>query len=191
MRLQEEYIKRHSLKFSPIYHVNNANIILKLHSRPQVILNINWDATTARLGHYVFNYIKPNHNGYLDGNYFLALSDDYYYQYDEYFSFIRRWVKKLEFTPVKFDQVKLAVWEMFLYCFDGWLAERGLEELVFQATDLSLPAEVRTQAVDSFLCYLEDHDSLVLEIYNSEFRKYEYHYANWLVELILNKDQKC
>jgi hypothetical protein len=113
------------------------------------------------------------------------LSDDNYYQYDEYFSFITRWAKNLEFVPIKSNEVKLAVWEMFLYCFDGWIVERGLEEMVFQAIDLSVSMEKRMYAVDAFLCYLEDYDSLILEIYNSEFRKYEYNYANWLVELIL------
>ena len=188
MRLQEEYIKRHGFNFNPIYHVNNANIILKLHSRPQIVLNINWDVTTTRLGHYVFSYVQPNHDGYVDGNYFLPLSDDGYHQYDEYLSFIMRWVKNLEFVPVKFDEVKLAVWEMFLYCFDGWIAAHELEEMIFQTTNLSIPIEQRMDAVDLFLDYLVDYDSLVLDIYNSEFKKHEYNYANWLVKLILKNE---
>jgi hypothetical protein len=95
-----------------------------------------------------------------------------------------RWVKNLNFVPVKIGQVKLAVWEMFLYCFDGWIVAHDLEEMAFQATDAYLSLEHRSVAVDSFLGHLESYDSLVFEIYNSEFRRYEYDYAEWLVELI-------
>ena len=184
MRLQEEYIKRHNIDFRPIYYVKMANVILKLHTRPQVVVTIKWADTLRRPGYYVFEYFNPNHNGYLDGNYFVPLGDPHYYQYDEYASFIKRWVRNLHFIPVKFSQVRLAVWEMFLYCFDGWIAEHNLEEKVFRATDLSLSEEERLNEVGIFLNFLTTYDSLVLDIYDSEFRKYEYNYADWLSELI-------
>lgn len=184
MQLQEEYIKRHSLNYKPIYYAIDASIILQLHSRPQIVVNIKWEETARNPGCYTFNYLGPNHNGYLYGDYFVQLGDNHYYQYDEYANFIMRWVKNLNFIAIKSSQVKLAVWEMFLYCFDGWIAEHDLERTVFQTTNSSLSAEKRSTAIDSFLDYLETYDSLVLDIYNSEFRKYEYNYANWLVELI-------
>lgn len=184
MRLQEEYINRHNLQYKPIYYVSNANLVLKLKSRPQVVVTIKWEETIRRPGYYVFDYSSPNHNGYRDGNYFLSLGDRHYYQYDEYANFIMRWVKNLNFIPVKSSQVKLAVWEMFLYCFDGWIAENNLVDLAFQATDSSLSEEERCDGIDSFLYHLDSYDSVVSEVYNSEFRQYEYNYANWLVELI-------
>lgn len=195
MRLQEEYIKRHNLNYKPIYYATDASVILQLHSRPQVVVNFKWEETTRYPGYYTFSYLGPNHNGYLDGNYFMQLGDNQYYQYDEYVNFILRWVKNLNFVAIKSDQVKLAVWEIFLYCFDGWIAEHNLEEIAFQATNLSLSAEKRSTAIDSFLNYLKTYDSLIVEIYNVEFRKYECNYATWLVELIdfysVKEGQKC
>lgn len=183
MRLQEEYIKRHNLNYKPIYYATDASVILQLHSRPQVVVNIKWEETARHPGFYKFSYFGPNHNGYLYGNYFIDL-DNQYYKYDEYVNFILRWVKNLNFVAIKSDQVKLAVWEMFLYCFDGWIVEHDLERTLFQATNSSLSIEKRSVAIDSFLDYLEGYDSLVSDIYNSEFRKYEYNYAHWLAELI-------
>lgn len=184
MRLQEEYIKRHNLVFKPIYYVKEANIILNLRSRPQVIVNIKWEETARRPGYYVFTFWNPNHNGYLDGNNFVELGDPHYYQYDEYAKFIMRWAKGLDFTPVKFDQVKLAIWEMFLYCFDGWIAEHNLEEMTFRALDTTSSLEERSNAVDEFIEYLSTYDPLVYDIYFSEFGKYEDNYADWLTEVI-------
>ena len=185
MRLQEEYIKRHNFNFLPIYHVRKANILLKLHSRPQVVVEIRWDEESGRPGFYKFIFLNPNHNGYLDGNYFLQLNNDtHFYQYDQYANFIMRWVKNLEFVPIKFSQVKLAVWEMFLYCFDGWIVEHNLEEKVFRGTDLSLTEEERLNGISDFLDFLASFDTLVYDIYCSEFMKYAYDYAEWLAELI-------
>lgn len=182
MRLQEEYIKRHNLQYKPIYYAREANLILRIRGRPQVVLNIQWEDRSTNPGFYVFDFLNPTHNGYLDGNYLLG--EKKYHQYDEYASYITRWVRHLEFEPVKSSEVKLAVWEMFLYCFDGWIAEHSLEELAFRATDPCLSNEERCEGVDAFLYHLESFDSIVFDIYNVEFRKYEYHYANWLVELI-------
>lgn len=184
MRLQEEYIKRHNLNFKPVYHVRAANVVLKLRSRPQVVVTIQWEDALRRPGYYVFKFLNPNHNGYLDGNYFLEMGDPHYYQYDEYANFILRWVKNLNFVPIKLGQVKLAVWEMFMYCFDGWIAEHGMEEMAFPASDSSLSEQERNDAIERFLDYLSGYDSLVSEIYSSEFRKYELNYADWLTELI-------
>lgn len=184
MRLQEEYIKRHNLNLLPIYHVRKANLILKLQTRPQVAVEIKWETTTNHPGYYVIEFKNPNHNGWLDGNYFVPLGDPHYYQYNQYANFITRWVKNLNFRPIKFSQVRLAVWEMFLYCFDGWVVEHSLEERVFPATDPMLSEEERLNGVDNFLDWLAGYDTLVSEIYECEFQKYQYDYAQWLAELI-------
>lgn len=184
MRLQEEYLKRHKLAFKPIYHVRKAHVILKLHTRPQVIVEIKWEETFRHPGYYKFDFINPNHNGYLTGDYFLSLSDPHYYQYDEYDKFIMRWVKNLNFIPIKFGEVKLAVWEMFLYCFDGWIAEHNLVDKTFRGVDPSLSEEERANEIDYFLDFLATYDTLVYDIYFSEFGKYEDNYAGWLAELI-------
>lgn len=184
MRLQEEYLKRHNLGFKPIYHVRKAHVILKLHSRPQVVVEIKWEETIRRPGYYKFDFFNPNHDGYLDGNYFLSLGDPHYYQYDEYDKFIMRWVRNLNFVPIKLSQVKLAAWQMFLYCFDGWIAEHDLEEKTFRVIDPSFSEEERSNEIDHFLDFLATYDTLVSDIYDSEFRKYENDYADWLAELI-------
>lgn len=184
MRLLEEYIKRHNINFLPVYHVSRSNIILKRHSRPQIVLNIKWEEEENRPGYYTFNYFSPNHNGYLNEKYFTQLNENNYYKYNEYASFIMRWVKNLDFTPVEPNHVKLAIWEMFLLCFDSWIAKNNLEESVFAVIDLSLTEAARFAAIDNFFDYLKNHHHFVWEIYNFEFQKHEYNYADWLVELI-------
>jgi hypothetical protein len=180
MRLQEEYIKRHNLKYKPIYHVKNANIILK--SQPHVIINIRLEDESGRPAHYIVSHLRPNHKGYLNGNYFLKFKENFY-QYEEYTSFITKCTKTCEF-PLKFGQIKLALWEMFLYCFDGWIVDEILKNFAEEATQPSCPIDKRTEAVSSFLNHLQMQHPLIWSIYNDEFRKYEIDYAEWLVDLI-------
>lgn len=184
MLLQDEYLKRHGIDIKPIYYTRKAHLVLTLRARPQVVVDVLWEETIRRPGYFVFNFLNPNHNGYLDGNYFVQLGDTHYYQYDEYAGFITRWVRGLNFLPVKSRQIRLAVWEMFLYSFDGWIAAHDLETMAFRSTDLSLSEEERLYELDKFLDYLANYDTLVTDIYDSEFRKYEEHYADWLAELI-------
>lgn len=187
MRLQDEYIKRHKLNFPPIYHTKHANVVLK-NQRPELVLTIRWDVFSS-IGHYVIRSYTPNHNGYLDGNYFLEVDEDRYCEYHDYFGVVMNLVKNHRLVPVHFDQIRLAIWEMFLYCFDGWIAERNLEELAFQAVNPSCSVDGRIVALNIFLQHLEKNDSLVFEIYNSEFRKYEFNYGDWFVDLM--EKQKC
>jgi hypothetical protein len=179
MKLQEEYLKRHNINFPPIYHVKNATVILKLRDRPRVLLDIEWKNTATRPGYYVFNFLKPNHNGYLTGNYFTPSGDNQIYQYDHYISFLTRWTKNLKnFSPVGLDEVKITIWKMFLYCFDGWIVENyTIEESLF--TPLT-----KADGVDNALVALKDYNSVIGEIYELEFRKFEKNYSEWLVNLI-------
>lgn len=185
MRLQDEYIRRHNLNYKPVYHVKNINLLLK--SQPHLIINIKLDEASSRPAHYIVNYLKPNHKSYLDGNYFIKLKESGVYQYDEYTTFIMKLVKSLEFPPIKFGQIKLALWEMFLYCFDGWIVDEHLKKIVSEIAKSSVPAEKRVEGINSFLNHLQIHHPLIWSIYNDEFKKYETDYAEWLVELVDSK----
>jgi len=179
MRLQEEYIKRHNLKYKPVYHVKNTNIFLK--SQPHVIINIKLEDESGRPAHYVVSHFRPNHKGYLDGNYFFKFKENVY-QYDEYTSFITKCTKMFE-SPLKFEQIKLALWEMFLYCFDGWIVDEILKKFAEEATQPSC-SDKGMEVISLFLNHLQTHHPLIWNIYNDEFRKYEIDYAEWLVDLI-------
>jgi hypothetical protein len=167
MRLQEEYFKRHGINLLPIYHVRNANLIFRLTSG-HIVLRIEFIEITRRPGYYTFTYLRPNHNGYLDGEYFLKTSGDI--RYDEYVNYLLKWTRQKADAPVKNSETRLAIWEMFLYCFDRWLVEHKLEKAA--------------KDQDGFLEYLGHYHSLVREVYNTEFLKFECNYADWLVELI-------
>ncbi len=187
MKLQEEYFKRHNISLPPIYHTKSANLILKLHVRPQVVLHIEWKEIQRSTGYYVFKYCGPNHNGYLDGNYFLEFTEEksYIYQYDEYRRFITTWAKNLNFSPFKSKEVRLAVWEMFMYSFDGWIAENWhLEEIAFLPLNEKLSFEERMIALDQAINALRRDNAVVGEIYDVEFRRFEVNYADWLADLI-------
>jgi len=188
MLLQDEYFQRHNLNIKPIYYTRKANLALRLRARPQVVVEFSWGGKIRAPGFFVFNFLSPNHNGYLDGNYFLA-SDPYYYQYDEYAAFLARWSRSLNFQPVKSSHIELAVYEMFMYCFDGWLAQHDLEDMAFRGVDPSLTEDQRSDEINKFLDHLVSYDTLVYDIYHSEFMKYANNYADWLAELIEAKKE--
>src|SRR5581483_8311032 len=144
MKLLEEYKKRHNLDFGLAYHTKHANIFLK--GTPKQILTIKWDDSIKSPGYYVFRFLEPNHNGYLDGKYFAKPYENYY-QYDDYLQFITTWARGIELEPVRPEQTNLAIWEMFLYCFDAWIAEHDLEEMVFA----TVGANLSSNAIDNLL----------------------------------------
>jgi hypothetical protein len=182
MKLQEEYLKRHGLPYLPIYHTKNTYLILKVNSRPQILFNINWKEGQGRPGYYEMTYSKPNHNGYLNGEYFTKLDTEHILQYNEYSVFISRWVKNLDSVPITKEEVEIAAWEMFLCCFDGWILSKDLENVSFTTIDPAIPPFQRLANVNEFLDYLGNKEPLVYEIYQNNFVFSPY--AEWLVDLI-------
>lgn len=185
MRLQEEYMNRHNLSFMPIYHTKDSKLILNVGNRPQIMLDIQWRMEPRSAGYYELTYMKPNYNGYLIDNYFVNLDDniEHIFNYNEYPGFIFRWAKNLGNKAYEKADVEIAIWEMFLYCFDGWFLENNLEELVFPTIEL-LPNTQRLHNINNFLYYLSEYRILTYEIYMNKFKPISEKYADWLANLI-------
>jgi hypothetical protein len=179
MKLQEEYLSRHKLTDVPlIYHTKNSSVILKLCVRPQVILNIRWGDP----GNYQLHYLTPNHNSYLHGKYFSKFNAGHVLQYQDYTTFINRWAKHINFTPIDATQVRFAIIEMFMFCFDGWLCKSGMEDLIYSTIDPSLDDATKLRNVEEF--EKEFKKEQFYEVYKTVFCKYADSYAGWLADLI-------
>lgn len=183
MRLQDEYFRRHNINALPIYHTKNSSLILD--STPKVIVNIKFEEIKRMPAVYTFEYLKPNHNAYIkeDENYFLKLNSwtDGPYQYDEYISFILKWIKNVGFNPVKPSEVRLAIWEIFLYCFDGWFSSQNLEDIIYPTINTTMSVVEREASLDKFLAQSDLH---LKQVYDDHFKSFETNYADWLVKLI-------
>jgi hypothetical protein len=183
MKLQEEYLSRHKLTDIPlIYHTKNSSVILRLYARPQIILNIRWISGKGVPGHYQFHYLTPNHNSYLDGKYFSKFNAEHVLQYQDYTTFITSWAKNLNFTPIDAMQVKFAIIEMFMFCFDGWLCKSGMEDLIFNTIDPSLDDATKLQNIKEFEDDFKKEE--FYDVYKTVFCKYTDSYAGWLADLI-------
>lgn len=178
MRLQEEYFKRHSLPYNPIYHTKNTQLLLRNKSNI-TIMNILWKEPERTTGYYEIFYSKPIHNGYVKGEYFVRTRVDHVVEYEDYFSFITTWAKSLTLDVVQ--NINLASWEIFVYCFDGWIASNSLENEIFPTIDPQIPPFHREANINEFLNYLKTKDQLVYKIYNIHFK---FKHESWLERLI-------
>lgn len=177
MKLQEEYFKRHSLPYNPIYHTRNTQLILQ--DKIPTIVNILWKEPERTTGHYEFFYSKPIHNSYLRGEYFSRTSKDHVVEYEDYFAFMETWAKTLT-LPIA-ENVKIASWEIFVYCFDGWIAQNSLENAIFPTIDPLIPMNYREANINDFLDYLRGKEPLSYRIFTVNFL---FRYEDWLVKLV-------
>lgn len=134
MRLHEEYIHRNNLDIPVILYDSRSNLFLKTKDAPfrWSIFNISWKPQSGKPGFYEFTKMEPIHNG--NGT-FRSFEKDkrvYWEQYEDEITSIIEDYKKQNFFPIVNRQRSLIAWEMFLYMYDGWLAERMDEKFYHQ-----------------------------------------------------------
>lgn len=126
MRLHEEYIHRNNLDIPVILYDSRSNLFLKTKDAPfrWSIFNIVWKPQSGKPGFYEFTRMEPLHNG--NGTFRCFEKDRrvYWEQYEEEVTNVVRVYKQQNFTPISNRQRGLMAWEMFLYMYDGWLAQR-------------------------------------------------------------------
>lgn len=184
MFLQEEYFNRHQITDVPfVYYIKKGTVLFK--SNPFLLMLIFWKEDENHPGRYhIFDY-KPVSNGYLNKNYFKSEAERIL-SWEEYYVYL---VNLLGVNTLKSivndDEIKLAIWEIFLYCFDKWISDtvnNDFKELINKSVNLDFSE--RLIYYNQCIIYLERHYSKIFNIFKFEIIGFvRNYYCYWLGNL--------
>lgn len=196
MYLQEEYLSRHGITDVPIInHVTKGSLLLRMGSN-YLLMTIEWKNSDRHPGTYFINYFTPVHNGYTKSNYFNKIANvEREVEWEEYYGYISSWIKG-QVSPVCGDkEVMLAIWEIFVFCCDGMLAQHAnstLEKLIYKTLDEELSTEQRFIGYQECLAYINAECPVLFKMFKHDLLPHVQHYCHWLAKLInsYNETQK-
>jgi hypothetical protein len=182
MYLCEEYMVRHLIDIPYVKHIDSGCVFFKKKDHHRwSLLTINWQEPTWRPGIYHIRQYLPIHDGYKQGAIFNQFSEEKVHL-DEYENYILEWrdgVKKI----ADGKEVRLAAWEICLYCYDTLLAMYVCRENFMASVNPELSIELRAEALDEVILYFKQHFKFFYEAWQSDLRRYIEGYAYWLAKL--------
>jgi len=187
MLLQEEYINRHSMDTPLIVYTNFGNVIFRHDELRYLVARLEWVPYSWHVGHFKIWIYYPLHNRYTDQ--IFKPYDDITIEWDNYQSFFRSWIPlwRNEIKPVMQHESFVACWEIFLYCFDGWLARNASPEfmrLIDKTSDFSNPNRIR--CVHDAYDYLKLNHQVIAKKFRDAIFAYSTNYMDWLANLFRN-----
>lgn len=192
MLLQEEYIQRHSIDVPLIVCTNFGNVIFRHDDFRYLVAHLEWKYYSWHVGNFKIDIYNPVYNGYTEGR-LLNSYDDITIEWDNYQSFFRNWIPLWhgKIQPVTRHESLIACWEIFLYCFDGWLARNATTEfmkLIDETSDFSNPNRVRY--IKEAHKYLRLNHEAVAKKFESVILSFSTHYMDWISNLLKNNIEK-
>ena len=192
MLLYEEYIKRHSLNVASTRYVEKGSFLVKsirkegsLTSKDYLLFSIVWQfRPRGEPGKFAVSIFRPKHNG-CDSNLFNTVGEDNI-QWDEYEKYLFDLLKITPRRDLLLDgkQIELAFWNIFLYCCDTLIAEKGYYQRFFPTVDSDLSLTDRYLAFRNALRFLERHDTRCWDIWKSNMADRITNYCHWVGDLV-------
>lgn len=183
MYLCEEYMSRHSIKIPYAKLVDFGANFIKQGDRWN-ILTVCWKDPTIHPGYFLIRVIKPIHNGYKFERLFESDAPDEQVYLEQYEDFFYQWAANFPGQIARDEQIKIAAWETFLYCYDSLLVSYARMEELLATIDPDAPVASRLQAVDETMIKLYDRQPRIVENWALHMRKYIDHYNHWLPALV-------
>lgn len=179
MFLYEEYIKRHNLGLNLVRHIEKGYLFAR---DPMEILDITWIPPDRYAGQYMVKRLTPNKDAHLRHKLF-STSIGRMLEWDEYEDYLLKYVKDRQ--PVVGDLEKeICAWEMFVFAYDSWFADRGMVRDIFHTLDERLSIQERHKAITSISAFMTDKYPNVIDVWiqnmSSEYFPY---YCNWISDL--------
>jgi len=200
MDLQQEYYQRHSitapLVIFPDNHGNHTLVLRNItHQKVRlprwVVILITTHKQETHPTYYKFVQYVPMHDSHGNNNTPLKQVWDKKVYVDEWQDFILEWAdaNRGELVPVSGNELKLALWEMFQYSHDTWLAGNTSDRLkdnLYSAVDESMSPEDRLSVVKEVEDYIRAKNKNVVAALTN-LRGYgedKGFYATWLAKLL-------
>ena len=184
MYLCEEYMRRHSLDGFFAKQVPSGCVFFKTDDFTQwKLLKIKWIPPTYHPGHYDIRTHTPIHDGHRDGLMWRESSyrEVFLEEYEDYFF---KWKDSICDVAKGNREIKLAAWEIYLYCYDSLLFRVAQREEILQSIDISLPTTKRVLALEKIIENLyNEYESLVYAWHN-DINRYLKSYSHWLANIV-------
>ncbi len=186
MKLYQEYFLRHNIDGMVVEHNNQGALILRTKDS-WLLVTIKWQDNGIHPGKYIVEYLSPIHNGYANRRLFQKYNVKEL-SWDEYEDYFLSWSDSMMVPDVISGDKKvvLTAWEMFVYCYDGWLAQQSseLRWYVYSCLDTDQSVETRYSGYQNCLLYLTAKDPDVLKVWKYEVLSLTQHYSEWLAALV-------
>jgi len=178
----EEYCRRHKLR-CPI--IKRPESKLHMFYRADfsqwksnwIIFSIGIGTENYHPSYYKFTWMRPYHNGSFNGRALEALADPLRVEWDEYdIEIIKAAQRDDGLTPIAdLSEVKMAVWEMFLFCADDQAATlpRCIRLEIYKSLDRDTSIEKRMRAQRQ----VEDYFKEASSAFSSRWSQMEQYYA--------------
>ncbi len=174
MVLQAEYFQRHGINIPQVCHTRTPGSLILRADDPKetdflgrwLIVTMSWREAGNHPGSYDTQFLLPIHNGYKSGNYFTSFRSypsTLNLQYEVFEPFFLDFSQSHGKLQAISDarEVALTSWEIFLYCYDGYLAAKqsspALRESIAKSIDFEAPF------LERFFSYGEAVDRLMTE----------------------------
>ena len=196
MRLYEEYFQRHNIIAPIIRHERTGSLILRTKglsvSSKWVLVSFYWSDNGVHPGHYVVEYSYPLHDGYLRNRLFQKYNVKEL-EWDEYEDYFLNWCRGLlrdNYTEIIHGELEviLAAWQIFVYCYDGWICKQSseLKCYIHNSMDFELPVRERYKGYQNCLIYFTARQPSALKAWKYDVLGCIQNYAHWLAELYKN-----
>lgn len=192
MRLHEEYILRKGLDLPVILYEKRSNVFLRSKDEPYrlIVFSISWADGRHAPGSFYTSSVKPVHNGHEENLFFDYYSHKATVQWEEYADFITEFAKNIkeDWVVVPDKERNLALWEMFLQVYDGWIVKntnREFYRLVEESIRLDNDFHKRSTAFRNARTRLESCER-ILHLFKYEIFPLAKGHSDWLEKLINN-----
>lgn len=195
MLLQEEYLNRHGITMPVVRYAKQVNVVMKNKFR-WVTLQGTFEEDHRHPGKYRFHFGRPFCNIYrkdAHGPFEFITYDDQVY-WNNYEDFIVQWLptaKKYTNDGYKalteHKEIYLAVWEMFLYAYDGMFVDNRLTEEFYEYVYLSTdPTNSIANRFNAYLLGMRmiENNIGMYKVYKTRFLSITQFYSTWLAELV-------
>ena len=183
MYLCEEYMQRHSLKFPYAKLVNFGANFFKKSDVYWYLLTVSWKEPTRHPGNFIIKIMQPQHNGYEDNTLFHIVKD-WVVHLDEYEDFFLDFANNFDGKFARDDEVYIAAWETYLYCYDFLLVKHAKMSELLATIDQDASVSDRLEAINQTMLKLYDSHPKLVEHWSLNMRKYTEHYNHWLPALV-------
>lgn len=186
MLICDEYLDRHSIRVPTIPHVKSGVLLFRESNFNWFIFSIKWKEADYHPGGYIIKVSAPAHNGLGKFDAIAQLPPKRGRQqlvyWDEYEDYIQSWWQsnsKIE-TPKNEKEVWLAVWDVFIYSCDKYLAQQMYVGRMFNIIDTSQSIEYRYSYLITILEFMENCHPLIYDVWEKYFAPLIKSYCYWL-----------
>jgi|LakMenE18May11ns_1017448.scaffolds.fasta_scaffold9909250_3 hypothetical protein len=188
LSLHHEYLQRKKSDAKIILYKPKTFVLLKQTNLSNInwrILTVAWSKSEKGPDYFSIKYLELNHAGRFNE---IFQRDCYWDQYENCIWDLVNTIKSSKFVAIQEEENYFAMWEIFLWSIDPWLAQycdSKIFEMLAKSLNYKLNKQERCDACREVLLFISEKDITKLELWHNVFWKsVKDNDSEWLVKLI-------